>query len=443
MSLRARPLWFEGQLVRPQNMQQLERWLEAMLEDRVRGALPCSWGVSELELDGSLLPLGKVGIARCRAILPDGTPIEIPGREAAPPPLGIPPDTAGRTVRLAIPVRAGDGPEVGIAAARYRLAQQPARNSTGAGQIGEIAVGLANLNLILEDAPENELVGLPLARISRVDAAGEVRLDGDFVPPSLRLGAHPRFAALAREIAGMLGGHGNLLAARIDPARAGANVAGMIDFALLQLINGYEPLFAACARDPDLPPRELHREALRLAGALATFSRSDRRPAAMPDWAHADPGPSLSRLTGIIREQLSELTVDTAIALPLQFRGQGIFVSPITDRGLLSGASFVLVVSAAIDPEKLRASLPSQAKIAPAEAIRELVRLQLPGIALRPMPVAPREIPYRSGSVYFELDRRSEFWPQLQASPAFVLHMGAEIPGLMLEFWAIREGRDA
>ena len=442
MSLRGRPLWFEGQLVRPQHMQQQQRWLEAALEDHVRGA-GYSWGVISLELDSSLLPLGKVGVASCRAVLPDGTAIEIPGRDAGPDPISIPAETANRLVRLAVPARAGDGPEVGVAAARYRLIQQPARNSTGTGQIGEVAVGLLNLRLILEGEPDGELVGMPVARIERVDASGQVLLDGNFVPPSVRLGAHPRFAAFAREIAGMLAGHGNLLAARIDPARAGASVAGMIDFALLQLINSYEPLFGSFARNQDLPPFELHREALGLGGALATFSRTDRRPSAMPDWLHGDPGPCLTQLAKIVRDLLSVLTVDTAVALPLEFRGQGVFVSPIADRGLLSGASFVLVVSASVDPEQLRASLPSQAKIAPAEAIREIVRLQLPGIALHPMPVAPREIPYRSGSVYFELDRRSEFWPKLQASPAFVLHIGAEIPGLMLEFWAIRQGRDA
>lgn len=424
-------------------MQQMQRWMEATLEDRVLGAAPYSWGVVSLALDTSLLPLGKVGIASLRAILPDGTPVEIPGHDPAPDPLSVPVDVANKLVQLTVPARAGDGPEVGIAAARYRMIREQVRNSTGGGSPGDVAVGIPNLRLALESEPDGERIGVALARIRRVDASGQVLLEDDFVPPSVRLGAHARFAAFAREIAGMLAGHGNLLAARIDPARAGANVAGMIDFALLQLINTYEPLFASFARNGDLPPHELHREAARLAGALATFSRADRRPPAIPDWVHKNPGPCLTEIAKIIRDLLSLLTVNTAIALPLEFRGQGVFVSLITDRALLSSATFVLVVSASIDPEQVRINLPNQAKIAPTESIRDIVRLQLPGIALRPMPVAPREIPYRSGSVYFELDLRSPLWPKLQNSPAFVLHIGAEIPGLTLEFWAIRQGRDA
>jgi type VI secretion system protein ImpJ len=343
-------------------------------------------------------------------------------------------------VKLAIPARGSDGIEVGTPTARFRLAQQAARNSTGAGQPAQVAIGQPNLRLILDGENEDELLCLPVARVERVDASGRVVLDTNFVPPSLRLGAHPRFAAFAREIEGMLAGRGDLLAARVDPSRAGTGIAGMVDFALLQLINTYQPVFATLGRATELPAYELHREALRLAGALSTFSRTNRRPPSLPDWRHDDPGPCLTALTAAIREALSLLSVESALALPLQFRGQGIWVSPISDRSLLAGASFVLAVSAAVDPERIRTLLPAQAKMGPAEAIRDLVGLQLPGIPLRPMPVAPREIPYRAGTVYFELDRNAEIWRQLDTSPAFVLHIGADIPALTLEFWAIRQG---
>jgi type VI secretion system protein ImpJ len=440
VSLRSRPLWFEGQLVRPQHLQQQQRWLETQMEDRMRGAGPFTWGVHALALDTSLLPLGKVGIESCRAIMPDGLPLEIPARDEAPAALAVPPGTVNAVVKLAIPARAGDGPELGTDATRFRLAQQTARDSTGPGQPAQVAVGQPNLRLILDGEREDELICLPVARVERVGGTGQVVLDAGFVPPALRIGAHPRLAAIAREIEGMLAGRADVLAARVDPSRAGNGLAGMVDFALLQLLNGAQPMFSAFGRGSELPPWELYREALRLAGALATFSRRNRRPAALPDWRHDDPGPCLAALVAAIREALAMLSVESAIALPLQPRGQGLWVSPINDRALLAGASFVLAVSAAVDPERIRTLLPAQAKIGPAEAIRDLVGLQLPGIPLRPMPVAPRDIPYRAGTVYFELDRTAEIWRQLEASPAFVLHIGADIPGLALEFWAIRQG---
>jgi type VI secretion system protein ImpJ len=52
--------------------------------------------------------------------------------------------------------------------------------------------------------------------------------------------------------------------------------------------------------------------------------------------------------------------------------------------------------------------------------------------------VAPRQIPFHAGFVYFELDQASEHWAQLKASGGVGLHVGGEFPGLKLEFWAIR-----
>jgi type VI secretion system protein ImpJ len=438
MSLRGRPLWFEGQLVRPQHMQQMQRWIEALLEQRVQGALPWSWGLHSLRLDASLLALGKFALESCRAVMPDGTVIDAPAQDALPEPLAVPPGTSETIVKLAVPARASDGLEVGDTGQRFRLQMQDARNSTGNGALAQVAVGVPNLRLMLDGEPDNDVFTLPLARIARVDASGAIQLDPEFVPPSLRLGAHPRFAAFAREIEGTLAGRGNVLATRVDPSRTTSGLAGMVDFALLTVINAHEPVFAALARDDFAAPADLYREALRLAGALATFTREGRRPPSLPAWRHDEPAPCLARISMVIREALSSLSVDTAIALPLQFRGQGVWVSPISDRALLSGATFVLSVQATIDTERLRATFPGQAKIGPAEAIRDLVNLQLPGIPLRPMPVAPREIPYRTETVYFELDRSVDMWRQMANTPAFIIHVGATIPGLALEFWAIR-----
>lgn len=438
MSVRSRPLWFEGQLVRPQHLQQSQRWTEALVEDRLQSVFPRAWGLHTLRLDPAMLALGKIAIEACRAVLPDGTVVDAPAAAPSIEPLTVPPGTGGRVVKLALKARAGDGLEVGDTSHRFLSQTQDVRNATGSGISAQIMVGLPNVRLVLDGEPENEFVTLPIARVVRLDASGAVLLDSDFVPPALRLGAHPGFLAVAREIEGMLAGRGTMLAQRIDPSRTTSDLAGMVDFMLLTVINTHEPTFHALANDELAAPYDLYREALRLAGALSTFGRQGRRPPAMPAWRHEDPGPPLAHLVRIIREVLAALSVDTAIALPLQLRGQGAWVSPITDRTLLTGATFILAVRAASDPERLRATFPAQAKIGPAELIVDLVKLQLPGIPLRPAPVAPREIPYRTGTVYFELDRNADMWRQLQTSPAFVIHSGADIPGLALEFWAIR-----
>jgi len=75
---------------------------------------------------------------------------------------------------------------------------------------------------------------------------------------------------------------------------------------------------------------------------------------------------------------------------------------------------------------------------AAAERLRDLVSLQLPGVVLRALPVAPRQIPYHAGFAYFEIDRTGEMWRALKSGGALALHQSGEFAGLALELWAIR-----
>ncbi len=109
------------------------------------------------------------------------------------------------------------------------------------------------------------------------------------------------------------------------------------------------------------------------------------------------------------------------------------------DPELLRSAVFILAVSAHVPPETVRSSFPATTKIGSVEKIRDLVNLQLPGIGLRALPVAPRQLPFHAGFTYFELDRNSEYWAQLATSAGFAMHVAGEFPGLQMEFWAIRK----
>ena len=64
--------------------------------------------------------------------------------------------------------------------------------------------------------------------------------------------------------------------------------------------------------------------------------------------------------------------------------------------------------------------------------------LQLPGLPVTSVPVAPRQIPVHAGFVYFELDQTHELWSQLASSGGVAFHVAGDVPGLGLEFWAIR-----
>jgi type VI secretion system protein ImpJ len=443
MTTENKPLWIEGMFMRPHHFQQHDRYLEAHIEGRVAGLRPHSWGISALEIDPQALGLGKLSLVRARAVMPDGTPVEVPSHGLAVAPRDIPTNFSNGRVFLALPVRAADGPEIdpdkdGRITPRFQAAERSLRNSTdrSSRELG-IQVGVPNLRLVLEGEPAEDLVLLAIARVKERDADGSAVLDDQFLPPALDCGGHTGFGRFIGEISALLRRRGEALAAMVDPARADG-VSALTDFLLLQLINRFEPLFDHFAATRPLHPESVYAAALQLAGELATFD-GPRRPPAFPPYAHDGLDGCFLPLLQFIRQALSIVTERSAVQLPIEARKYGVYISIIADQSLLRSARFVLAVRASVDSADLMRSFPSQVKIGPVEEIRNLVNLQLPGIGLRALPVAPREIPYHSDTAYFELDKRSDLWSKLTGSASFAFHIAGEFPGIRLEFWAIRE----
>ena len=212
----------------------------------------------------------------------------------------------------------------------------------------------------------------------------------------------------------------------------------MADFLLLKTINRFEPLFAHLASTTPLHPEHLYAECLQLAGELSTLTREDRRPVAYPIYQHDDLAGSFAPVMIDIRRSLSMVLERNAIPIELSDKGYGLRVASIPDIDLLKTARFVLAAKAQLPSEQLQAQIPALTKIGPVERIRDLVNLNLPGISLLSLPVAPRQLPFHVGFLYFELSRDSELWKSAEQARALAIHIAREFPGLELEFWALR-----
>ncbi|GMV44997.1 MAG: hypothetical protein AMXMBFR66_03950 [Pseudomonadota bacterium] len=441
-------LWTEGMFLQPQHFQQQDRHATRQRDARIAAAQAWPWGFAEQQLDDAALLLGRVMLAGARGVLPDGLAFSIPGDDPAPPAFEVPADARDALVVLALPMARGGvpesdaeaGPEGGASAMppRWRaLTVDTADVHAASLREAPLQLGRLNLRLMLDADAHDGYVKLGVARIVERRADGRVVLDSAYVPPLLHASAHAVLDSHLREIHGMLHQRGEALAARLaQPGRAG--VGEIADFLLLQLVNRFQPLFAHAQRLPLLHPERLYELCLALAGELSTF-REARRPIAYPEYRHDDLAGCFRVVMNDLRQSLSMVLEQTAIPIELQERKHGVRVAIIADVELLRHAAFVLAVSAQMPGEALRLRFPTQVKIGPAERIRDLVNLQLPGVALRPLPVAPRQIPYHAGFTYFELETRaSDLWRQLETSGGLALHVAGDFPGLALEFWAIR-----
>jgi type VI secretion system protein ImpJ len=437
-------MWTEGMFLQPQHFQQQDRFVARQLDSRFAAGLGWPWGFSSLQFDDAALLQGKVMITAARGVMPDGLAFAVPADDPAPPAFEVPADARDQLVVLAAPqARPGvtesdvEGGETAMPP-RWRVADIEAADVHATSlREAPVQVGRLNLRLMLARDAGEGYTALGAVRVVERRPDGRVLLDSQYVPPMLHAPAHVVLDSHLREVHGMLHQRGEALGARLaQPGRAG--IGEIVDFLLLQAVNRHQPLFAHLQRLAVLHPERLYELCLGLAGELSTF-REARRPAAYPEYRHDDLAGCFRAVMSDLRQSLSIVMEQTAIPIDLQERKYGIRVAIISDIELLRSAMFVLAVNAQMPGEALRARFPTQVKIGPAERIRDLVNLQLPGVTLRALPVAPRQIPYHAGFTYFELETRgNELWKQLETSGGLAMAIAGEFPGLALEFWAIR-----
>ncbi len=442
---RRKVLWSEGLFLRPQHFQQQERYLENLVERRTKAIGAYGWGFETLEIDDNAAAIGSIALRQASGVLPDGTVFAIPSDDAPPAPLAIRIDHPRDTlVYLAVVAERPGMPSATLdekdrlAALRYGSAVADVVDiNQGFPDPAPMQLGELRLQLV----PASELSGafcaMPVARIVERRADGQVLLDRQFIGPSLSVNDCGLLRGYLGELRGLLSQRVDALAARMSqPGRGG--VAEIADFLLLQTVNRASALFEHLANVPRLHPERFYAQCVQLAGDLSAFGPDRKLSRPFPVYDHDDHGVSFKPVMAQLRLALSMVLEQSATPIELHDRKYGVRVAVIADKGLLTSASFVLAVGAQMPAETLRQRFPGQLKVGPVEKIRDLVNLQLPGIGLRALPVAPRQIPYHAGFNYFELDTRHELWALLKNSGGLAMHLAGEFPGLEMEFWAVR-----
>jgi len=443
MSANNKVVWSEGLFLQAQHFQQQDRYFERFVEARCQSLIPYSWGFTEIDIERDLLAIGKFALRRAAGVFPDGTPFRMPDDDPLPPPIDVAAPTRDQIVYLAVPLRRADGPEIDRSTAadglvRHEIGEWEARDATSSsGNPAVLEVGTLRTRLLLANDVTPAYSCVPLAHIIERRADNQVVLEDRFMPTVLHARAATRLATFTTELVGLLHQRGETLGGRMAATGRGAS-AEIADFLMLQAINRYEPLLAHHAAAGGLHPEELFRVFVSAAGELATFTTPGKRPPALVPYRHDRLRESFEPVIAALRASLSAVLEQAAIPIPIEAKKFGISVATVADRTLYTTAVFILAARADLPAEEVRKRFPAQLKLGPVERIRDLVNLQLPGVPVHPVPVAPRQIPYHAGFVYFELDQSNELWDQLKSSGGVAMHVAGEFPGLALEFWAIR-----
>lgn len=444
MSWYSKVVWSEGLFLRPHHFQQNDRYLENLLENRVRHVTPYPWGFSVLEIDRDLAQQSRIGLRRAVGVMPDGTPFALPDNSPLPAAIEVPENAAGQIVWLSLPLASPNTREVEDAptgsASRYVPSTEMLIDSTASLRIEEeIDVAHPRLTLELRKTAKAGYVGLALGRILEVrDRA--ILFDEKFAPPVLVCSAYPVIEGWLDRVIGWIDNKLEELARYAADPTAGGGLQSA-DYFMLQLLNRQIPQLRHLRQSRYVHPERLFETFLGLAGELATFTTAERRARDYPAYDHDDLEACFTPLVRDIQDFLSANLGRRAIRLEITERAPNAFMSTIRDRSLVRNATLVLEVAARRPLTEIQAQFPQLFKVGPNTKMNEIVHAHLPGISLVHLPTPPPQIRALTDHVYFYLDRTSPLWPEFSTASSIGMHFSGDWPDLELELWAVLEGR--
>lgn len=442
MSSRNRVIWREGLFIKPQHFQQQQRHSDYALHARLSALSDYFYGLQSLAINEDYLGFGRIALVGATGILPDGTVFNIPNDDVLPTPLEVTDaSVANQKVYLALPLSVSGVNEVnqgGQVATRLQAHRHDVRDlHSEGGDVVSLEVGRVSLRLMLEREDRSAYASLAIARILDKRPDGGLVLDPNFMPCSISVSAIPTLKRFLGESAGLVAERARSLSQRIAaPGQQG--VADVAEFMMLQLLNRAQPQLSHLARLGTLHPERLHEALVQFCGELMTFTDESRLPPEFPAYRHDDQQVSFEPVMLALRQALSTVLSPRAVSIQLRKHQYGIMVAMVNESELMQSADFVLAVRARMPQEQLRKQLLQQTKVASSDKIRELISLQLPGIPLLPLPVAPRQLPYHAGYSYFQLDRQSPAWQMLAVGNTLAFHIAGDFPELDMQLWAIR-----
>jgi len=444
MAVNSKVIWSEGMFLSPQHFQQQDRYFERYIENRCSAFSGYGWGIRNFVIDHQLLGLGKISFSSGEGVFPDGTPFNFPEVDEPPPVFELPENTHNCIVYLGIPLRRTGAQEVlsesnSSGLARYQASDHSIHDVVSEeSDSREIQVGKLRIRVLLESDDLSGYACIGMMRVVEKKEDQQILVDKNYIISTTESKSSDVLRGFLAELSSMLNHRAESIAGRLADARR-AGTAEVSDYLLLQLINRVEPLILHYSQIRGLHPEKLYTALVQLAGELATFTSSTRRAPKFLNYLHDDLEKTFKPVIQFLRQCFSSVYEQNAISLNFVERNYGIRVAELSDRSLIGSASFVLAVKADVPADVIMSRFSAQTKLGPVERIRQLVNAQMPGIALKPLSVAPRQIPFHSGFSYFQLDSSSPYWQEMSQSGGFALHIGAEFPNLEIEFWAIRE----
>ncbi|ASI96964.1 type VI secretion system baseplate subunit TssK [Vibrio parahaemolyticus] len=432
-------VWSEGMFLSPQHFQQQERYVEHFTREFAGQISPNAYGLTSLELDRSMLNIGKVSVRRAKGIFPDGTPFEIEQALV----LDVPKNTSHKKVYLALPVSRPGTIDVGEDARLRHSSQEHPVYDTSREHSDPVQLELATLNiqLRLEGDELKDFVLISVAEISEHKSEGVVVLNQAFVPQCLQFAVSSYLTDNVADLFAQVQYRSRAIHTRLQAESSSKSYQSLMrDYLWLQVLGAWMPKLEQWNLDGSLLTRHLYLECVSMAGQMQGLE--GKMPKSFPAWNQDALYSIFSTVFSELLVLLREVQIDNVSTLNWDkqlFVSRRLLRTLVDDRSLYNQGRFVLAVSSSIGATRLSEEFPRAAKLAGNSDIAGLVRNALSGVPLRHLPYAPSELKSLNDAAYFEIDTKSELWQALiKRDEAIALHIDERIDDIHVDFHVIR-----
>lgn len=443
-------LWSEGLFLTPHHFQQWDRYHEDLLNFRIRALTTFMWGVEALKVNEEALENAVFEVQRCRAVFPDGLPVDAPEFDDLPPTRNFTeffPSTSERMdVFLAVPVlRSGSRNVVmGTAAADFMARYAPREVTVADENTGEnprpVTLAAKNLRLLFGEEPIDNHAALKIAEVRRTPE-GKMALEEGYIPPALTLTAARPLTEIVRRLVEILSAKSSTLGGQRRQKAQGVvdfTTSDVANFWLLHTVNSYIPIMMHFNHVQRIHPEQLYVAMSGLAAELMTFV-TEGHPSELPRYIHTDLTRTFTELDRRLRLLLETVIPTRCVPIPLEQTKESLYIGRIMDERLPSSAEFYLGVYAKLPEAQIIERVPRKSKIASVDTINYLLGQALPGVILRPVPVPPGPVPVRVGFKYFRLEKLGAYWETIATARNICIYFPAEFPDLRLELYAVKD----
>ena len=440
--------WAEGLFLQPQHLQRFQR--NVAQDSYALFALhqPYPYGVIELELNEEALSEQRVVVTKLKAVLPDGTLLDVPHNAALAPlqlsseKMRAAPLEAERAVEICLCVPMLSAQHSNIAGAegqdssgRYLLATQEVADENSGGGSREIALVVRRFNAFLCERSQVPVhaVALPLVHVTWADnAQGRLSLvlDQHYMPPYLTLSATCPLLALSQDLLLSLRHQQLQLQHQLSEQAVESKVltaSEVIELQVLAALTGFGAR-AQCFLQPQLlSPFALYLELVELLSRLSIL-----RPQVslqIPPYEHDNAWPAFEQVMRLIRLFLREDTAGQCQIFDFVVQSPNTQHLQLSDRTLLQSSEIYLALQLDLIASNERAlSLAQVAQfIESGDNFRLLdpasYRERIRGVKLSYLRYPPNYLPQSNFNLLFRLktDESVRVWHYIMDEQALLL----------------------